>query len=120
MYTTALDPRITSAYISGAINTFHDSIMTIKHCVCNYVPHLLEYAEKPDVAGLIAPRPLMVENGDKDPIYPDFGVKKAVETLQKVYSAVGHPERLMTHTFQGMHRWDGEPIAEWLGKQYLV
>jgi len=120
MYTTALDPRITSAYISGAINTFHDSIMTISHCACNYVPHLLEYAEMPDVAGLIAPRPLMVENGDKDPIYPDFGVKKAVESLQKVYSVVGYPERLTTHTFQGAHRWDGEPIAEWLAKQYLA
>jgi hypothetical protein len=118
MYTTALDARITSAYISGAINTWRDSLMTISHCVCNYVPHLPEYADMPEVAGLIAPRPLMVENGDEDPIYPDFGVKKGVDTLRNIYTAVGHPERLTTHTFHGRHRWDGGPIAEWLAKQY--
>jgi dienelactone hydrolase len=118
MYTTALDARITSAYISGAINTWRDSIMTISHCACNYVPHLPEYADMPEVAGLIAPRPLMVENGDEDTIYPDFGVKKGVATLRAIYTADGHPERLTTHTFHGQHRWDGGPIAEWLAKQY--
>ena len=118
MYVAALDPRVTSTYISGAINTFRDSLMSISHCVCNYVPNLPQYAEMAEVAGLIAPRPLMVENGDEDPIYPDFGVKAGVETLRKIYTAVGHPERLTTHTFHGQHRWDGGPIADWLGKQY--
>jgi dienelactone hydrolase len=119
MYATALDQRITAAYISGAINTFRDSIMSIPHCVCNYIPHLPEYAEMPDVAGLIAPRPLMVENGDADPIYPAFGVEKALVTLRQVYAAFGVPERLTTHTFKGQHRWDGEPLAAWLAAQYL-
>jgi len=116
MYVTALDPRITSAYISGAINTFRDSLMTISHCVCNYVPHLPQYAEMADIAGLIAPRPLMVENGADDPIYPAAGVEAALVTLRQVYAAVGHPERLATHTFQGQHRWDGEPVAGWLAQ----
>ena len=118
MYVTALDSRVTSAYISGAINTFRDSLMSISHCVCNYVPHLPEYAEMPDVAGLIAPRPLMVENGDNDPIYPAAGVERALVTLRQVYAAVGKPELLTTHTFHGQHRWDGAPIAEWLSQQY--
>jgi dienelactone hydrolase len=118
MYTAALDPRITSAYISGAINTFRDSLMTISHCVCNYVPHLPEYAEMAEVAGLIAPRPLMVENGDADPIYPAAGVEAALVTLRQIYTALGKPELLSTHTFHGQHRWDGGPITEWLGKQY--
>ncbi len=118
MYATALDKRITSAYISGAVNTFRDSIMSISHCVCNYIPHLPEYAEMSDVTGLIAPRPLMVENGDADPIYPAHGVEKALVTLRQVYAALGVPERLTTHTFKGQHRWDGEPLAAWLAAQY--
>ncbi|MCA0457002.1 MAG: alpha/beta hydrolase family protein [Chloroflexi bacterium] len=118
MYATALDKRITSAYISGAINTFRDSIMAVPHCVCNYIPHLPEYAEMGDVAGLIAPRPLMVENGDADPIYPPHGVEKALVTLRQIYAALGVPEHLTTHTFHGQHRWDGEPLAGWLAKQY--
>ncbi len=118
MYTTALDQRITSAYISGAINTFRDSLMSISHCVCNYVPHLPQYAEMADVAGLIAPRPLLVENGDADPIYPEAGVQAAVSVLRQVYAAAGKPENLSTHTFKGQHRWDGAPIADWLAGQY--
>lgn len=119
MYATALDSRITSAYISGAINTFRDSIMVIPHCACNYVPHLPEYAEMQEVAGLIAPRPLMVENGDQDPIYPAHGVEAALVTLRQVYAAVNKPENLTTHTFHGQHRWDGAPLEEWLQVQYL-
>lgn len=118
MYATALDQRITSAYISGAINTFRDSLMSISHCVCNYVPHLPQYAEMADVAGLIAPRPLMVENGASDPIYPAAGVEAAKAVLREVYAAVGKPERLTAHTFEGQHRWDGQPIAGWLAAQY--
>jgi len=37
-----------------------------------------------DVVDLIAPRPLMVENGDEDPIYPAAGVKTVVVTLRQV------------------------------------
>ncbi len=118
MYVTALDQRITSAYISGAINTFRDSLMSISHCVCNYVPHLPQYAEMADVAGLIAPRSLMVENGASDPIYPAAGVEAAKAVLREVYAAVGKPERLTAHTFEGQHRWDGEPVAAWLAGQY--
>jgi hypothetical protein len=114
MYVTALDPRITSAYISGAINTFRDSIMTIQHCVCNYVPHLPEYAEMPDVAGLIAPRPLMVENGADDPIYP--ARVTALVTLRR-YAAVG--SGTVNHAYVSrQRRWDGEPVVGWLGRQY--
>jgi len=35
-----------------------------------------------DVVDLIAPRPLMVANGDEDPIYPAAGVKTVVVTLR--------------------------------------
>lgn len=118
MYVSALDQRITSAYISGAINLFRDSIMSIPHCVCNYVPHITQYAEMPDVAGLIAPRPLMVENGDGDPIYPAAGVEAAKAILRQVYETTGQPQNLSAHTFHGEHRWDGEPVGAWLAKQY--
>ena len=59
-FSAALEPRIHAAMISGYLNTFRDSIMSLSHCIDNYVPGILNWAEMYDVAGLIAPRPLFV------------------------------------------------------------
>ena len=65
MFSAALEPRIRAAFISGYLNTFRDSIMSLSHCIDNYVPGILNWAEMYDVAGLIAPRPLFAESGDQ-------------------------------------------------------
>lgn len=114
MYAAALDERITCAYSSGAVNTFRDSIMTIEHCLCNYVPGVTDHAEMPEIAGLIAPRPLVIEGGTDDPIYPAHGFQRAAETLRQIYAAFGMPERFAAHSFTGEHRWDGAPVQAWL------
>ena len=56
--------------VSGYLNTFRDSIGSLAHCIDNYVPGILNWAEMHDIAGLIAPRPLFVESGEKDNIFP--------------------------------------------------
>jgi dienelactone hydrolase len=116
MYATALDPRITCAYISGAVNTFQASLMSIDHCLCNFIPHIVEYAEMPEIAGLIAPRPLMIEGGRQDPIYPLAGIEAAAAALRQIYAAAGVADRFSLHLFDGVHRWDGAPIGDWLAK----
>ena len=70
LFATALEPRIRAAMVSGYLNTFRDSIGSLAHCIDNYVPGILNWAEMHDVAGLIAPRPLFVESGEKDNIFP--------------------------------------------------
>ena len=40
--------------------TFRDSIMSIYHCMDNYVPGLYQYAEMSDVMGLFAPKPVVI------------------------------------------------------------
>jgi hypothetical protein len=71
-FASALEPRIKAAMISGYLNTFRDSILSLSHCIDNYVPGILNWCEMYDVASLIAPRPLFAESGDKDGIFP-FG-----------------------------------------------
>lgn len=116
LYTAALDLRISSVVISGGFNTFQDSIMTIRHCMCNTIPHILNYADMGDIAGLIAPRPLLLEAGRDDPIFPIAGFERAYETLRPIYEASGASDRLATHVFEGGHRWDGEQTAAWLSR----
>ena len=84
-FSAALEPRIKAAMISGYLNTFRDSVMSISHCIDNYVPGILNWAEMYDVAGLIAPRPLFVESGEKDNIFPIAASNASFERVKKVY-----------------------------------
>ena len=42
LFTAALDTRIKAALVSGYLNSFHDSIMSISHCEDNYIPGVPE------------------------------------------------------------------------------
>ena len=87
-FSAALEPRIKAAMISGYLNTFRDSIILSRHCIDNYVPGILNWAEMYDVAGLIAPRPLFAESGEKDNIFPIAASKASFEQVKKVYAGL--------------------------------
>ena len=114
LFAAALDPRITVAVVSGYFNRFRSSIMAMTHCECNYIPHLLEYAEMADIAGLIAPRPLLLESGKRDGIFPIEGTLAAFQDLQKVYQLLGIPKSLEIDIFDADHQFHGIKTFDWL------
>ena len=116
LFTTALDDRIRVAVVSGYLNTFKDSLLSVRHCICNFIPGILKYAEMYDVAALIAPKPLLAEAGTKDPIFPIRATLKAYQYLKKVYSLLGVPERLDIDVFEGGHEISGRKAYDWLSK----
>ena len=116
LFTTALDKRITGAVVSCYFNTFRDSIMSIDHCVCNYVPGIVQFAEMSDIAGLIAPRPLLVESGSVDPIFPIEGTRRGLNDLHPIYSCLGADDHLDADLFEGGHQWSGKKAYDWLAK----
>ncbi len=107
LFSAALDTRIKAAFVSGYLNTFRDSIMSISHCIDNYVPGILNWAENYDVAGLIAPRPFFSEGGDRDPIFPVAATRESFARLQKVYAIFGAPEAARQEIFGGKHEFHG-------------
>ncbi|MBI3698220.1 MAG: acetylxylan esterase, partial [Acidobacteria bacterium] len=117
VFSAALEPRIRVALVSGYLNTFRDSIGSLSHCMDNYIPGILNWAEMYDVAGLIAPRPLFVESGDKDNIFP---VKASVESFQKVreiYAVFGAADRVEQEVFSGEHSFWGKKGIPFLVRQ---
>ena len=113
-FATAMDPRITAAVISGYFCTWQWSIMAMRHCEDNYVPGILQHAEMADIGALIAPRPLLIEAGTEDPIFPLPGVHDAHDKLAKVYAMLAEPERLALDVFEGEHQWHGTVAVDWL------
>jgi len=113
-FATAMDPRITAAVISGYFCTWRWSIMAMRHCEDNYVPGILQHAEMADIGALIAPRPLLIEAGTEDPIFPLPGVHDAYGKLARVYAILEKSDRLELDVFEGEHQWHGTVAVDWL------
>ena len=116
---TALDQRVKAAVISGYANTFRDSIMAMHHCVDNYLPGILGLAEMADILGLIAPRPLLLEAGTRDPLFPVAAARRTYTRLRRAYALVGNPGAVRLDVFDGEHQiWGAQAydfLAEHLG-----
>jgi dienelactone hydrolase len=108
LFAAALEPRIRAAFVSGYLNTFRDSIGSLAHCIDNYVPGILNWAEMHDVAGLIAPRPLFVESGDKDNIFPIRASIESFNKVREVYGVFGAADRIEQEVFPGEHSFWGK------------
>lgn len=118
LFSSAIDERIKVVIISCYLNTFRDSIMAIEHCECNYIPNILRYAEMYDICGLIAPRPLLIEAGKDDPIFPFHAARFAFNKVREVYRLLGEEEKLEKDFFEGGHRFNGKKSFDWL-KRWL-
>ncbi|HEY3330834.1 MAG TPA: alpha/beta hydrolase family protein [Capsulimonadaceae bacterium] len=114
LFLAALDERIKAAMVSGFLNEFSSSVMSIDHCIDNFMPGLRLDLEMSDIAGAVAPRGLWCENGERDPIFPVAAFRRAIDETAKVYDALGCPERLHGHVFDDEHRFDGVGCWEFL------
>ncbi len=108
LFSAALEPRIRAAMVSGYLNTFRDSIGSLAHCIDNYVPGILNWAEMHDVAGLIAPRPLFVESGEKDNIFPIAASLESVKQVRAIYDVFQAADRIEHEVFPGEHSFWGK------------
>ena len=105
LFAAACDERITVAVPGSYFSTFEDSIGSIYHCECNYVPGILRHGEMWDVAGLIAPRPFLAVAGTDDPIFPIASVRSSFARLQRIYEAAGAGSRCRLSVNEGGHRY---------------
>jgi dienelactone hydrolase len=115
--TTALDPRVKAAVVSGYANTFHDSIMAMHHCTDNYLPGILGLGEMEDIFGLIAPRPLLLECGTHDDIFPLDAAKRTYAQLQRAYALAGHIDDVRIDVFEGEHQISGAKAYDFLAER---
>jgi dienelactone hydrolase len=113
-FASALDERIKAAVVSGYTNTFKSSVLAIPHCIDNFFPNLVRVAEMPDLIGLIAPRPLLVESGTEDSIFPVAAVREAYTQLEKIYGLLDAGEKLDLDLFPGDHQIGGVKAYPWL------
>jgi hypothetical protein len=106
--------------ISGYLNTFRDSIGSLAHCVDNYVPGILNWAEMHDIGGLIAPRPLFVESGEKDRIFPIAASVASFAAVREVYRMFGAERAIEQEVFPDEHTFWGRRGIPFLARHLGV
>ncbi len=120
LFTAALDTRLSACVVSSYFNTFAASVLSIDHCVDNYVPGLLQLCEMPDLTALVAPRALFAVTGDSDPIFPLAAFEQAVTQTRGIYDVFGCPENFGAEIFEGGHRFYGEGAFAFLKRHLPV
>ena len=115
-FSTCIDDRIRACVVSGYLSTFRESTLAMHHCPCNYVPGLSAFGEMHDLAGLIAPRPMLVEAGTHDPIFPIAAVRSGLARARKIYGVFGDGGQVKADIFSGRHQISGARAYDFLGE----
>jgi dienelactone hydrolase len=109
----ALDRRITAVILSGFFTTFTQTTWH-GHCICHHPFGIGLLCDLPDIAALIAPRPLFVESGIDDTSYPH---EPAYTLTQRAYALQGVEDRLRLYRYPGGHMFNGEESIPWMIEQ---
>ncbi len=101
----ALDDRIQVAVPVAGITDLENHVIdgvVDGHCDCMYFVNTYGW-DYPLVAALVAPRPLIISNTDRDSIFPLEGVVRTHAKVRRIYELYGKPENLALHITAGPH-----------------
>lgn len=114
LYASVLDERFEKTVVSGYINTFKDSVLSLWHCPDNYIPDIITVGEIYDFACSLAPRKLLIESGTRDKLFPIQASRTAHEKIKRIYSLTDAQENLITDVFDGKHSVSGKKSFDFL------
>lgn len=112
----AVEPTVAAALVAAYFCTFEASLCSIHHCPCNLIPGILPEMEMADVASLIAPRPLVLEAGEGDHLFPIAATRASFERLAPAWEASEAPVPELVVT-EGGHAFRAERSLEALVEQ---
>ena len=120
LYTAALDDRVRAALVNSYLGKYVITCLDEEHCPCNDIPGILRYAEMGDVAALLAPRPSMFVNGQRDPA-TSHAARESFAVARQVYSFLGVPQRTKLIEPEEMgHRFDNQLAANWFRRWFSI
>jgi dienelactone hydrolase len=107
------DSRIKAADVICYSDRFSDMGMRdVNFCGSQITPGLYELCDIPDLHGLIAPRPLLVEIGSYDECFKLDSAMSCYREVEKIYAAAGARDCLVLDLFEGGHKWGGNKSLE--------
>jgi dienelactone hydrolase len=110
LYLAGLDDRIAAACVVGFMSTVRPMIKSHldTHSFVHFVPHLHRWLDLPDVVSMAAPRALLVQQCEKDGLFPLAGMKESLEVIAKVYEKGGAKEKFTGRFYNEPHKFTKE------------
>ena len=101
----AIDERIKAAVPTAGITDLQNHVVdgvVEGHCDCMFCLNTYRW-DYPLVAALVAPRPLLISNTDRDGIFPLDGVYRTYSKVRRLYELLGKPNDLALQITAGGH-----------------
>ncbi len=102
----ALDERIKVAVPVAGITSLTNHVVdgcVEGHCDCMYMVNTYRW-DFAQVAALVAPRPLLISNTDKDRIFPLDGVVDVYNKVRRIYELHGEVNKIGLQITEGPHK----------------
>ena len=108
VYLGGLDDRVRCAVCVGMMTTWRDFLLNKSHTHTwmIYVPHLPTEMDYPDILGMRAPLPTMVQNNTEDPLFTLTEMRRADVMLRQVYEKAEAGDRYSCSFYGGEHKFD--------------
>jgi dienelactone hydrolase len=120
-WVAALDERVQVAAPVAGITDLENHVVdgvVEGHCDCMYVVNRYRW-DYPQIAALMAPRPLLIANTDKDRIYPLEGVVRLHAKVRRIYQLHNAADRLGLLITEGPHKDTQDlqvPVLRWFNR----
>ncbi len=101
----AADERVRCAVPVSGMSDLEDYVsnkVINGHCDCMFLINTYQW-HWTTIAALVAPRPLLFANSDRDPIFPMDGNRRIIARLRKLYAMYGKPELVDEYVSKGGH-----------------
>lgn len=109
-WVAALDERIKVTVPVAGITDLEDHVVNNcveDHCDCMYMCNIYQW-DFTKVAALVAPRPLLISNTDRDIMFPVEGVFRIYRQVRQVYEQLGAGDQLALNITAGPHKDEQE------------
>ncbi len=122
LYLSALDQRIRAACVVGFMSTTRSMLRAHvdTHSWVHYLPGLHRFLDWPDLATLVAPRSLFVQQCRQDRLFPLEGMQQSLDQIAAGFKRAGCAERYRGAFYDEPHRWS-RPMQDeafaWLDQQ---
>jgi len=107
-YLAGLDHRVKASVCVGFMSTWRDFLLnkSWSHTWMTYAPLMPNILDFPEIYGLRAPLPTMVQSCTGDPLYTVPEMREANRILKVVFAKAGVPENCRCEFYPGGHKFD--------------
>ncbi len=119
LWSSLLDGRLKAAEIICYSDLWaYFGMRDLNYCGMQVAPGLYKLVDLPDLQGLLAPKPLLVDIGIYDTCFMIDTSLDCYHQVEAIYRAAGAADKLSLDLFPGEHSWGGHKSVEFF-RTYL-